>query len=165
MQLECRVAAPDECEVVSAILLEAAAWLAASGRAMWKAHELAPDAIRDDVARGCFFLAWQGAEAAATVRLTHHDPLFWPEAVPGEALYVHRLAVRRAFAGGAATRALLACCAERARANAARFLRLDCAADRPSLRAVYERAGFRYHSEQRVGPFVMARYERALREA
>ena len=42
------------------------------------------------------------------MRLIDADPDFWPEAEPGEAVYLHRLAVRRAAAAYCAARAATA---------------------------------------------------------
>jgi GNAT superfamily N-acetyltransferase len=98
-------------------------------------------------------------EAAGTVRFQLEDEEFWPDDPGDHAAYVHRLAVRRNFAGGAVSAALLAWALERTRALHRRVLRLDCDADRPGLRAVYERFGFRLHSFRQVGPYYVARYE------
>lgn len=40
-----------------------------------------------------------------------------------------------------------------------RYLRLDCAADRSRLHPVYERFGFRHHSDRQAGRYYVARYE------
>lgn len=45
-----------------------------------------------------------------------------------------------------------------------RYLRLDCEASRARLRALYERIGFRFHSNKLVGPYFVARYEYDVRE-
>ena len=42
------------------------------------------------------------------------------------------------------------------------FLRLDCEASRPRLRAVYERSGFQHHSDRQVGPSYVSRYQLPL---
>jgi hypothetical protein len=41
-------------------------------------------------------------------------------------------------------------------------LRLDCASGRPKLRSVYERFGFRHHSEKRIGRSLFDRFELEL---
>ena len=46
---------------------------------------------------------------------------------------------------------------ERAVSLARNLLRLDCEAERPRVRAIYERFGFQYHSERQVGPCYVAR--------
>lgn len=149
-------------EHVSGVLVEAAEWLRSCGMSMWRADELAPERIAADVARGDFFVAGIGAEVAGTVKFQLQDDLFWPDAAPGEAAYMHRLAVRRAYAGGDLSGALLRWAAERARAGRRRFLRLDGESTRLRLRAIYERFGFRHHSNRQVGPYLVARYQLEL---
>jgi GNAT superfamily N-acetyltransferase len=78
---------------------------------------------------------------------------------PEQSAYVHRLAVKREFAGGGVSTALLRWAAERARSLGKKYLRLDCEASRPKLRAVYERFGFRHHSDRQVEPYFVSRYE------
>jgi GNAT superfamily N-acetyltransferase len=156
---EVRIAAPSEATMVADILMDAARWLAESGMAMWQMDELDAEAISADVAQGAFFLAWVAGEAAGTLRFQLEDPLFWPDAPSSDAAYVHRLAVRRRFAGSGVSTALLTWAADHARAQGRRVLRLDCTASRVKLRGFYERFGFRYHSDREVGPYVVARYE------
>jgi GNAT superfamily N-acetyltransferase len=72
---------------------------------------------------------------------------------------VHRLAVRRANAGQGISIALLQWAVEHARSLGKRYLRLDCDADRPRLRALYEGFGFRLHSYRQVGAYYVSRYE------
>ena len=129
---------------------------------MWRADELSPARIATDVLRGDFFVAEVGGEIAGVVKFQLQDALFWPDVPADEAAYVHRLAVRRAYADGHLSGLLLRWAADRARSFHRRFLRLDCEASRPRLRAVYERFGFRYHSDRRVGPYLVARYEHEL---
>lgn len=151
-----------DAESVSSILLEAAGWLAEREIPMWRSDELLPEQIAIDVAEGKFFLARYGGEAAGTIRFELQDTIFWPDTPEGEAAFVHRLAVRRAFAGGRLSALLLQWAAERAKGLGRRFLRLDCDASRPRLRAIYERFGFRHHSDLQVGPFFVSRYELPL---
>ncbi|MGB7159886.1 MAG: GNAT family N-acetyltransferase [Tepidisphaeraceae bacterium] len=74
---------------------------------MWREEEISVEAIRPDVAAGAFFLAWCGDEPVGTLKCLVEDPLFWPEAGGDEALYLHRLAVRRAHAGMGLSQAML----------------------------------------------------------
>ena len=82
-----------------------------------------------------------------------------PDVPQTESAFVHRLAVRRRFAGGGISSALLDWAVERARLLGRDYLRLDCEASRPRLRAFYERFGFRHHSDREVGPYYVSRYE------
>jgi GNAT superfamily N-acetyltransferase len=76
-----------------------------------------------------------------------------------ESAFLHRLAVRRKFAGGLVSKMLLQWTVERSRELGKHFLRLDCVVDRPRLRSVYENFGFRHHRDRQVGAYFVARYE------
>lgn len=76
-----------------------------------------------------------------------------------DSAFVHRRAVRRRFAGGEISSTLIRWAITRTHTLGRRYLRLDCEASRPRLRAVYERFGFRFHSDKQVGPYFVARYE------
>jgi GNAT superfamily N-acetyltransferase len=154
-----RPAAIQDAGAVSGILCEAARWLQQNGMAMWRDNELAPERLAADVQAGLFFLAEKDGQAAGTIKFQLEDPLFWPDVPQGQSAFIHRLAVRRCFAGGVVSSILLAWAVQRARALHRPFLRLDCEASRPRLRAVYERFGFRHHSDKQVGPYFVARYE------
>ena len=159
MELEVRVAGLAEAAIVSEILTEAVVWLQERGMALWTPDEVLASRIEPEVEAGLYFLAWSGEAALGTMRLTPSDPAFWPEAAEGEALYLHRLAVRRAASGGTVSSGLLRWAVGHAAACGVRYVRLDCEASRLKLRAIYERFGFSLHSKRPVGPFAVARYE------
>ena len=159
MTLSIRPANSDDAATVSAALVEAAQWLEAAGMRLWRAEELHESEIAADVASGLFFIAECDGIAAAVVRFQLEDPLFWPDVPLGDAAYIHRLAVRRQFAGRGISTTILSWAAERTRSLGRGWLRLDCEASRPKLRAIYERFGFRHHSDRQVGPYFVARYE------
>lgn len=146
-------------QTVSAILQEAASWLDGRGMPLWRADELAAPNIAQEVSDGLFFIAECEGQSAGTMKFQLEDPLFWSDVPQRESAFVHRLAIRRRFAGGAVSSALLEWAVQRARSFDRKFLRLDCDAARPKLRAIYERFGFQYHSDRRVGPYLVARYE------
>jgi hypothetical protein len=93
------------------------------------------------------------------------------DGVPGRALYLHRMAVRRRAAGLGA--AILAWAADVARGQGRDALRLDCVASNKGLRGYYEAAGFTHRDDVTVrgapgqrldeGPTtVVSRYELRL---
>jgi GNAT superfamily N-acetyltransferase len=134
---------------VSAILTEAASWLEDRGIPLWKI---------------VFALGEANGTAAGTLKYQLHDSLFWPDVPDGESAFVHRVAVRRDYVGGVVSGALLRWAVDRTRTLGRPYLRLDCDASRSKLRSVYERFGFRYHSDKRVGPYHVSRYEYAVTE-
>jgi GNAT superfamily N-acetyltransferase len=160
--IEVRYARETEAELVSSVLIEAATWIAECGEPLWSIDELGVEAIQAGVSAGRFILASVDTEMVGTARLTRDDPECWPDAASGTAVYVHRLAIRRSWAGRGIPGMILAWCARRAEILGCSFLRLDCDAKRWKLCRLYEGLGFRIHSEQRVGPHTVVRYERAL---
>jgi ribosomal protein S18 acetylase RimI-like enzyme len=153
-----------EATLVSSVLVEAAMWLEQRGTPLWRGADIAPGVIREDVDAGSYVLARLAGEVVGVMRLTPLDALFWPDARPGEALYVHRLAVRRTHGGGTVSLALLDFACSEARALGCAHVRLDCESTRARLRAFYERQGFGFHSEAEVPPYRVARYQKLVAE-
>ncbi|MEI8063824.1 MAG: GNAT family N-acetyltransferase [Verrucomicrobiota bacterium] len=154
-----RQAKPQDSENVAGILREAAQWLEQRGMALWRADELLSSRIAADVAAGLFFIAECDGEAAGVVKFQLEDALIWPDVPQTQSAFVHRLAIRRRFAGGGISSALLSWAVQHARSLGRSYLRLDCGASRPRLRRVYEQFGFRHHSDRQVGQYFVSRYE------
>ncbi|HXB01499.1 MAG TPA: GNAT family N-acetyltransferase [Opitutaceae bacterium] len=159
MSLPVRQAMPQDTKVVSDILREATRWLEQAGMPMWQDGELSSSRITTDVDAGLFFVAESDGEVAGTMKFQLQDLLFWPDVPQEQSAFIHRLAVKRRFAGGHVSSALLQWAVLRTRSLGRSFLRLDCEASRPRLRAVYERFGFRHHSNKQVEPYFVSRYE------
>ena len=157
--LTIRKANSDDTEQIAGVLLEAAQWLEQSGMKMWRGDELLPSHVDADVTEGLFHLAEYDGEIAGVVKFQLEDELFWPDVPAAQSAFVHRLAVRRRFAGRGVSTALLAWAVERARSLRRDYLRLDCEASRSKLRSLYENFGFRHHSDRQVGPYFVSRYE------
>jgi GNAT superfamily N-acetyltransferase len=163
MRLSIRQATARDLDEVAGILREAARWLEERGMAMWRQDELASSRIAEDVRSGLFFLAECDGEAAGTIKYQLEDKLFWPDLPQDDSAFVHRLAVKRRYAGGEVSSALLLWAIARTDALGRRYLRLDCEVLRPRLRALYERMGFRFHSDRQVESYYVARYEYDVR--
>lgn len=130
---------------------EAAAWLMARGLRQWP-----PGAYTQATALAALraghevYLLLRAGEPVGKLTLQWDDPEMWGERPP-DAGYVHGLCVSRAVAGLELGAALLGWAGARARANGRRWLRLDCMAANPDLRAYYERLGFTYRGEAEEG--------------
>jgi predicted N-acetyltransferase YhbS len=154
-----RQATPRDAEAVSDILKEAARWLAESGMPIWREEEMDVERILPDINSGLFYIAEYSGNAAGAMKFQMDDPIVWPDARPQEATYIHRLAVRRRYAGTGLSQALLQWGVKQTQLIGRPYLRLDCHPFRPRLRAIYERFGFRHHSDAQVGPLLFSRYE------
>jgi GNAT superfamily N-acetyltransferase len=129
-----RQATLKDLSTVSSILWEAALWLKQQNMGLWEEREVSPEGIRPDVELGCFYIAFCEDIAAGVVKFQTEDLLFWPDIPQENSAFIHKLAVRRSFAGGLFSRALMQWAVERSRDLGKKFLRLDCAADRKRLR-------------------------------
>jgi len=154
-----RQATLEDVSTVSIILNEAALWLEQQNMALWGEAEVSPEVVCQDIEAGLFYVGFYEGSAAGVVKFQTEDLLFWSDIPHEDSAFIHRLAVRRSFAGGLVSTALMKWAVEHSRELGKRYLRLDCEADRSRLRLVYERFGFRHHSDQQVGRYYVARYE------
>lgn len=158
MTVPVRQAVAEDVAAIEDMLLEASRWVDALGVVMWEEGELDSRRIAGEVAAGQFVIAEADGQPAGAVRFQLEDTQFWPDLLNADSAFVHRLVVRRLFKGQGVSTALLDWAASRARTLGKRFLRLDCDADRPKVRAVYERYGFQLHDYRQVGAYYVARY-------
>jgi len=157
--IQIKQAEANDTATVSSILQEAAAWLTDLGNPLWTARQLNTDSIQGEVAAGLYWIAHADNEAAGCVRYQLEDPIFWPDALLGEAAYLHKFAVRRAYAGGGVSTALLDWAKAHAHDRGHDYLRLDCDINREKLRALYEHHGFTATGEREVGTITVVLYE------
>ena len=141
--MQIRAAQSDELDTVEDLLREASAWLASRGIDQWQfpPHR---DRITRALEAGEVFLVLVDDQPIATVQVdAHADAEFWTtEDEPGDALYVHRMAVTRRFAGSGVGAKILDWATQRAADAGKRWLRLDAWKDNPGLHRYYEGEGF-----------------------
>jgi GNAT superfamily N-acetyltransferase len=123
------------------ILSEAARWTARFGSPVWLIDDnLAEDQLQS--ARvGELVGGFAGQAMTCTMRLQGFDPIYWPDAAPGEALYLHKLAVQRDAASQGWPAELVRFAVNHAHGTGAPSLRLDTL-DRVCLINLYEKLGF-----------------------
>jgi GNAT superfamily N-acetyltransferase len=161
--IDIRQATGEDVRAVVDTLTEAADWVEQmDGTVMWVEGELEEHRVRAEVDAGMFVVADAGGSIVGAIRFQLEDQLFWPDIDGSDSAFVHRLAVRRSYAGQGISTALLRWAVDRAKSLGKRYLRLDCDADRTRLRALYERFGFRLHSFRQVGAYYVSRYELPL---
>ena len=154
-----QAACPSDTPIVASVLQEAAQWLAADGRPLWSAAEIGFERVEKDTGAGLFHIAREGDQIVGVMKFELEDAHFWPEILPGTSAYVHKLAVRRAWAKKGVSWQLLSYARDRTQHLGRAHLRLDCVADRKGLRELYESFGFALHSVVQIGASSYARYE------
>ena len=158
------LAEPGDIPAVAGLLQETARWIMTWRSQLWDPERLGEAFVTPLVARGEVLTARVGRDLAGMMILQPDDPNFWPDRPAGEAIYLHKVVVRRAYAGQGVPTALMDHAVELARAQGRPFLRLDC--DRP-LAKVYRALGFREVDEvdlvhPEAGPMRVTRMERRL---
>lgn len=153
-----------ELDTVLDILEEAARWITSKGVDQWRPGsfvETRREKIAAQLELGEVYLAKVEGYPAGTLTLQWADPLVWKH-VPHDAGYVHRLAIRRAFAGKDLGRAILTWAEAMSLSNGKRFLRLDCMTENTALRSYYANAGFTYCGDVSGNGWSASLYEKQL---
>ena len=157
-----RAAQAQDASLVADILGAAAAHIRAKGEIIWDPQEVSEAAVAGHVRAGLYHLAFDGEGPVGVFRFQLEDHFFWPEIPVGSSAFVHKLAVYPGKQGADIAQALLAHACELAREHGCSYLRLDCMGGKPRLRAVYERFGFRLHSQKELDGLMFDRFELAL---
>jgi GNAT superfamily N-acetyltransferase len=142
------------------ILHEASTWTATFGAPVWAFGSFTAEEQARIAAAGEQIGGFENAHMVACMRLQKSDSVYWPDDPPGEALYLHKLAVRRSASGKGWTGRLVDWGADECRKAGARALRLDTIAN-DKLPRHYEALGFRFVDEtsERVGGVPIVRME------
>jgi GNAT superfamily N-acetyltransferase len=146
---------------VSEVLQEAANWLIEKGEKLWEPSELAPEKIKSQVESGIFWLAKIEGETVGCLRFQTEDKEYWDDVPHFDSAFVHRVAVKRSYAGKGVAAAMLDWAKNRAKSLGKIYLRLDCG-KREKLCRFYESEGFEFHSEKTRNPYPVVRYEYKL---
>ena len=109
---------------------------------LWSGRDIAPARCLEWQGSAELFGGFEGGDLAAVFCLHMNDLALWPEAAPGEALYLHKLAVRPESRGAGWTAAVVEWAAAIARQRGIRSVRLDTVAG-SRLVSFYEARGFR----------------------
>ena len=153
---------PDQLEVFVNLIQAVAQDFNEPDRMMWNPKRLTPEALVGAYGLEALHLGWVQSEPVATFALIEHDPRFWPDVPAGESLFIHKVAVARAWKGFGLSTQILDFAVREARRRGKRFLRLDTDANRPALCALYERYGFGYVGRVMADDFDAALYELAV---
>ncbi|GLX71020.1 GNAT family N-acetyltransferase [Paenibacillus glycanilyticus] len=147
MELTIRNIYPSEFDLFIEVLIEGARWIAKHSTPMWSESDLTVQRLMDGLTIDNFYAAFEDGKVAAVMILQEEDSFFWPEDRFGDALYIHKLCIRRQYAKTGLVGSMLAFAEKRASSLNKSYLKLDCASDRPPLRQLYELHGFQLVGE------------------
>ncbi len=136
------LATQSDLEGIQSLLAELAKWLHSKNVRQWLSPHPKESLIREIDAGEVFVWKTDGV-VRATITLTSARDEYWHEASE-PALYVHRLAVDRAFAGQGLGSKILSWAEDELRSREIPLLRLDCMATNEVLRKYYAERGFTF---------------------
>lgn len=134
----------NEMEAAIRVMQEVAAWGRQQGYRLWPAEWLTAEALCTPYAQPeNFCVGLIEGEIACAFLLQWEDPDNWPQAPRGQAAYLHKLCVRRKYAGRGMTKLLTQALQQECRKRGLRYIRLDTALDEKVVRKIYLHAGYR----------------------
>lgn len=125
-----------------AIVREVGQWLTDSGQELWDLDTLTPENLFDDDTRDTSYVLYADGVPAATFILQWKDPLYFGDVPDNTAGFIHKLAIRRLFAGQNLFTPILAFCRSACLERGLHEIQLETDATRPALMRFYERNGF-----------------------
>jgi ribosomal protein S18 acetylase RimI-like enzyme len=126
---------------VAELLLGVSAWVGSKGGRAWPSDTIADSVVLAWIARHEVFGWIEGDVLLASMLVQTEDFTHWPDDRPGDALYLHKLAVHRSASGRGLGVAMVRFAEGIAHEREVPALRLDTAPDGP-LPAYYACLGF-----------------------
>jgi len=125
------------------IMREVAQWGREKGLRVWMDEWLTRDLlITEEADPSCFYVAYVDKQPAACMILQWQDRLWWPDAPKYQAAYIHKLCVRRDFAGQGLPGACLDYAVKACKSQGAEYVRLDTGWDEERMKVLYTSLGF-----------------------
>lgn len=135
------------------IIQEVGQWLIDSGQTMWGPGTLTANNLIDDYTRGNCWVMYADEVPAATFILQWEDPLYYPDVPPNTVGLIHKVAIRRQFAGQNLFQPILDFCKMECLKRGINAIQLETDATRPALLRFYERNGFTPTYQKQISEF------------
>lgn len=140
------------------IVREVGQWLVDGGQTMWKIETLTAANLFDDYTTGNCYVMYavddNGPEKpAAAFMLQWKDPLYYADVPDNTAGFIHKLAIRREFAGQNLFQPILEFCQRVCLQRNIHEIQLETDATRPPLMRFYERYGFQPTYQKTIHEF------------
>lgn len=133
---------PDHVSIAQSILQEVNDWLTTKNMRLWQDDEISREKIAHYCDTQSLYLVYSDNKAIAMFCYETEDTLFWPELKEHDSAFIHRMAIRRAFAKKNTSNVIIQWAIEKAQQDKLSYIRLDCLSDRIKLCALYAKLGF-----------------------
>ena len=130
---------------IEEILLDAVMWMQKNKlQNQWNENNIKCDCLSKDYKINNFYINYQNDVPVGCMAITDLDTKYWSEIPQGKSLYIHKLAIKRIYAGKGVSKQLIDFAKNLSLKNGINSVRLDCNLHRNKLRMVYEKEGFTY---------------------
>lgn len=165
-QIEAVQSTADDAPAIMDLLLQTAQWLKSKGSTQWGALLQGEDHhnTKESARRGDVYLFKDGETLAGIVTLLRSpspwDIALWGEEGHEQAVYLHRLAINRAYSGVNLGDAIVQWVHTSIRFDGKDRIRLDCIDSNPVLDKFYRSAGYTYKGHSDSGFNLFERLQR-----
>ena len=149
----------DQPDIAIRVLREVGQWLVDNDRRLWNVEALTTDNLLDEHTTNNLYVMYADRqdggdpEPAGAFILQWEDPHYWPDVPPNTSGFIHKLAIRRSFAGQNLFAAIVHFCREECLGRGIQTLQLETDATRPKLMQFYEQYGFQPTYQRQVEEF------------
>ena len=134
----------DKIDEAISVMKEVAAWGREKGYRVWLDEWLTrEELLSEEVQPQNFCVGKVDGKTACAFILQNSDVEYWGERPATEAVYLHKLCVRREFAHREMTKSVVEAIREECRKNGIKYIRLDTGLDEKEVRKIYLKAGFK----------------------
>lgn len=134
----------NEVEEAIAVMREVAQWGREQGFRVWLDEWLTPDElITEEAKTENFCIGKIDGNTACAFILQRSDSDYWKDSSDAQAVYLHKLCVKREYAHRNMTKAVAEAIKEECRKNGIKYVRLDTGLDEKVVRKIYLNAGFK----------------------
>lgn len=154
----------DKEEAIS-VMREAAQWLIDIGKPMWDKEDISPEKLNNHPDE--FLVMWDDNDSVAALILSFEDKFFWPDIPPNKSGFIHKLSVKRKYAGTGYAKMIIEYAKKICLNKGIIHLRLDCDSHRNGLIRFYNSCGFtlvdmKIINTKKWGKIDLAMYEMEL---
>lgn len=135
---------PNQIDEAISVMREVAEWGRSRGFRVWPDEWLTmEELVTAEAQPENFYIGKSGGKTACAFILQWNDSEYWPHADRNDAVYLHKLCVRREFAGKNISKSVVDAIKGLCKKRGLKYIRLDTALDEKVIRKIYLNMGFK----------------------
>ena len=158
--LDIKQATKNDISIIEDIFFDVIRWMDEKDISnKWNSENIKWKNLKKDYKISDFFILYYNKYPAGCIAITDEDRTYFSNCKKGENIFLHKMAVKRNYAGNDLSRYLIDYAKKYAVENNKKSIKLDCNMKREKLRELYEKNGFVLVGEYDCGNnYIMALY-------